>query len=291
MTTPLEYCRRLTRASRSNFLYSFPFLPRSKREALYAVYAFSRHTDDLVDNPDPAGGTDPRAALAGWRTELNKMYDGFPSHPITTALLPHVLRYRLHQRPFSELIDGVEMDLTHARYGTFHDLQHYCHGVAGTVGLICLTIFLDGKEPDARQGGFAEDLGTAFQLTNIARDVARDARRNRIYWPRTDLDRFNCREADILAGTCTPAFVEMMRFQCARALDYYQRAWSAIRHKERRPLLPAAIMSAIYTRILVGIERAGYDVFHRQVTVPAPLKAVITLRVVLEALRERVGRD
>ncbi len=267
-----DVSRALTKASRSNFSYAFLFLPKPKREALYAVYAFCRVTDDLVDEASPASllpgpGTPPCAGtpvdrLKAWRAELDACFGGRAAHPVTQRLAEIVRIFPIPHGYFAELLKGVEMDLTKSRYATFAELQQYCYRVAGVVGQMCIEIF-GYRHPATRM--YAEHLGTAFQLTNILRDLAVDGERGRIYVPQEDLERFGYPESDLLGGRMTPAFRDLMRFQVERAQQFYAAARTALPVEDRRAMLPAEIMRAIYARILDRIEAAGYDVFSRRI--------------------------
>jgi phytoene synthase len=227
-----------------------------------------------------------RAALqlARWRAELACCFDGLPpgsgrSGPTTPqgrALQPYIGEFSLPRTPFEELIDGVQMDLQHARYATFDALSEYCRRVACTVGLICVEIF-GYRNPATRS--YAVNLGMALQLTNIIRDVAVDLERGRVYLPLDDLDRFGCREADLRAGRMTPAVRDLLAYECARAHEYYRRAAADLPRDDTRSLVAAEIMGAIYFEILRRIERAGYDVFGRRIRVPRPQRALIAARV------------
>ena len=270
--TSRDVSRALTRASRSNFSYAFLFLPRTQREALYTVYAFCRVTDDLVDEAAPPAGTPPPVGnmptgppverLKAWRAELDACFRGEPTHPVTHRLAETILAFRIPHIYFEELLNGVEMDLTTSRYATFADLQQYCHRVAGVVGLMCIEIF-GYRHPATRM--YAERLGTAFQLTNILRDLGTDADRGRIYLPQEDLERFGVPEADLLARRKSPAFDEMMRFEVGRARQFYAAARTVLPAEDRRSMLAAEIMGAIYACILDRIEAANYDVFSRRI--------------------------
>jgi phytoene synthase len=266
--------RALTKASRSNFYYAFLFLPRLKREALYAVYAFCRVTDDLVDEArsvgaaaDPATGAPaftgtPIERLKGWRAELEACLRGEATHPVTVRLTEVIRDFRIPHHYFAELLNGVEMDLTTPRYATFAELQQYCYRVAGVVGLMCIEIF-GYRQPATRV--YAEHLGTAFQLTNILRDLAADAERGRIYLPQEDLRRFGYSEQDLLERRITPAFSNLMRFEVARARQFYAAARETLPPEDRRTMLAAEIMGTIYGRILDRIETRGYDVFSARI--------------------------
>ena len=180
--------------------------------------------------------------------------------------------FALPRRPFEDLIDGVEMDLTHSRYATFEALYEYCWRVASTVGLICVEIF-GYRGPATRD--YAMALGVALQLTNIIRDVATDLARGRVYLPQADLARFGCTDDDLAAGIVTPAVRALLEFECARARESYAKAERLLPREDRRSLVAAEIISGIYRAILDRIERSGYDVFSTTVRVPRPRRAVI----------------
>lgn len=251
-----SYCRSLVKAANTNFYYAFLFLPRAKRNAIYSAYAFSRHTDDIVDNAADAGAAS--SELSAWRQELAACYSGRPAHPIARNLQETLQAFPIPQQHFADLIDGVEMDLHQTRYDTFEDLRTYCYRVASAIGLICIEIF-GYSRPETRD--YAVDLGIALQLTNILRDVGEDARRGRVYLPQEDVRRFGCPERDLLAGTCSDAFRDLMAFECARARGFYEAARQALPDEDRRSMFSAEIMGAIYGRLLDRIERAHYDVF------------------------------
>lgn len=257
-----EYCHDVTRRSGSSFLAAFRLLPAEQRAALDAVYAFCRFLDDVADD-----GTrpDPSVLLAHWRAELEAAFAGTPRHPIGIALADAVRRFALPREPFEELIAGVEMDLVRRRYATFGELERYCYRVASTVGLVCIGIF-GCRTPDAE--AYAVDLGIAFQLTNILRDVGEDARRGRIYLPLEDLAQYACDEETILEGRWTPAVGALLAFECGRARAYYLRARLALAPEHRPPLAPAEAMRAIYERLLARIESRRFDVFGGRVALP-----------------------
>ena len=217
--TPEQYCQTKAATSGSSFYYSFLFLPPDKRRAITALYAFCREVDDVVDEciePDVA-----RTKLAWWRSEIDGLFNGTPQHPVTRALSQPIENFNLPQSRFLEIIAGMEMDLTRQRYATFDDLQLYCYRVAGVVGLMAAEIF--GRTETATLE-YAENLGTAFQLTNIIRDVGEDASRDRIYIPLDELTRFDVDPHDILRGRTSPQFKDLLRYQIARAKRYYERA-------------------------------------------------------------------
>jgi len=268
-----DSCAALVRRAKSNFYYAFVFLPRPRREAIFAAYAFSRHTDDLVDDAES-----PEAAereLAAWRDELDACYRGRPTHPVTQSLREAIDRYAIPREHFENLVDGVEMDLHRSRYATFDELSEYCYKVASTVGLICIEIF-GYSNPAARD--YAVNLGLALQLTNIIRDVGDDAGRDRIYLPAEDLDRFGYSEPELMSHTHNQAFTNLMAFQCRRARRFYDRAADLLPEEDRSALFSAEIMGRIYSRMLQRVERTGFRVFEGQVRIGNLSKLWIALR-------------
>ena len=279
-----EYCARITKSSGSNFYYSFYFLSSERREAMYAVYAFCKEVDASVDDAPP--GSAPTEALARWRAGVSSIYhpEASTAHaldisPIIQCLAHHVRRLDIPEQYFLEVIAGVEMDVTVTRYGTFQDLYTYCYRVASVVGLICLRIF--GARPDLSTD-YAENLGVAFQLTNILRDLKTDGARGRVYLPQEDLARFGVTERDLLNGAYTPAFIKLMKFECRRAQDYYADALAHRPESQREALLPAEIMRGIYQDILARIETSGYRTLDRRITVSPARRLAIALRTWLQ---------
>jgi len=264
--TPDEYCQKKAAASGSSFYYSFLFLPAPRRRALTALYAFCREVDDVVD--ETAETQVAAAKLAWWRAEVANLYRGNPQHPVTRALQPVVGEYSLAQGHLNEIIDGMEMDLTQTRYLDWAALERYCHRVAGAVGLLAAAIF---GYRDARTLEYARDLGIAFQLTNIIRDVGEDARKNRIYLPMDELKRFEVPAADILNARETPQFNALMRFQDARARGWYDKALAALAAQDRRAQRPGLIMAAIYKALLDEIVRDDFRVLSRRTSL-TPLR-------------------
>ena len=270
----VEYCSQLTRQSRSNFYYAFLFLSKAKRQAIYAVYAFCRSVDDIADGGAPV--RQKQVLLDAWRRELDRCYEGKPEHPITINLAQSLQRFPIPKEYFEELIAGVEMDLIHTRYPTFHELYDYCYRVASVVGLMCIEIF-GYRNPKTKD--YAINLGVALQLTNIMRDLKVDAERGRIYLPQDELARFGYREDDLLQGVYTPAFLELMRFVGSRARHYFHSARQLLAKEDRRSLVAAEIMGAIYSRLLAAIEASGYRVFDHTVTLPTSYKLWIALSI------------
>jgi phytoene synthase len=276
----------------TSFYYSFLVLPPRKRQAIVAVWDFCRVVDDAVDEIPEDGwesglSLEARAraveSLAVWRDELERIYGGIPLTPQGKALQPWVSEFNLPKREFKTLLDGVEMDLSFAKYPDFEALSTYCHKVASSVGLICLEIF---GYRDAGARDYAMNLGIALQLTNIIRDVASDLKRGRIYLPLDDLAWFHVTEHDLRAGVVTPNVRSLMRYQCRRARYYYRLASERLPRVDRRSLVAAEIMGEIYFAILRKIERARYDVFRTRHRVGRPRRALIAFDVWSRALLE-----
>jgi phytoene synthase len=253
----------LATGRRTNFGVAFAVLPSAQRRAILALHAWSRSVDDGVDETLDASGA--RAAVDRWRREVELLYAGRPEEPATQALQPHVERFRIPREYLDELVSGIEMDLTHARYSTFRDLAGYCYRVASVVGLICLRIFGDEEE---RGRGYAEDLGLALQLTNILRDVGIDHARGRIYLPEDERRQFGYDEEAMARSERSEAFLELMRYQVARARAFFASAEREAARLDRRKLFAAEIMGRIYRRLLDRIESSGFDVFQREIRVP-----------------------
>ena len=212
-----DISKEISKKSNSSFYYAFNLLPSAKRDAMNTVYAFCRQTDDIVDE-----GNDPASLkyekLRKWRIELEKSFSGHSEYLILNKLSSTIQKFNIPLEPFFELLKGMEMDLQKNRYLTFDDLQLYCYRVASTVGLMCVEIF-GYKHASTRD--FAINLGIALQLTNILRDIKKDAENGRIYLPQEDLKKFNYNENDILNQTYNSNFTEMMKYESDRAKEYF----------------------------------------------------------------------
>ncbi|MEP6943861.1 MAG: presqualene diphosphate synthase HpnD [Betaproteobacteria bacterium] len=266
---PFAYCEDRLAQSRSSFAYSFRVLSPARRQAMTALYAFCREVDDVVDEvSDPSVA---RVKLAWWRGEIAAVFGGgTPSHPVAVALGRVVGTYGLPREDFDAIIDGMNMDLDQNRYQDMTTLERYCHRVAGVVGLLSARIF--GFE-DARTLDYAGALGIAFQLTNIIRDVGEDAQRGRIYLPQDELQRFGVSQGDILARRYSVAFTALMAFQVERARGFYARAFAALPARDRRAQRPGLVMAAVYKALLIEIERDGYRVLDRRISLAPAYKA------------------
>lgn len=257
-----EDCRATTRVHARSFYFASFLLPREKRLAAYAVYAFCRYADDTIDSAERFHG-DRRAALAALRVRLDDVYElaaspAWEQHPFAHT----VRRYGIPRRLFHALLDGVAMDLETSRYATFAELERYCYHVASVVGLIMAEIF-GYSDPAALP--FAADLGTAMQLTNILRDVADDHRIGRVYIPRDELARFGYTEDDIARNVVDERFRALMRFQVERARAFYERSRRGIPYLTNDgSRSTVAMMTRLYAGILDAIERGGFDVYARR---------------------------
>jgi len=268
--TPDAYCEEKAARSGSSFYYSFRFLPPERRRAIIALYAFCREVDDVVDEVTDPGVA--RLKLAWWRSEIAAVFGGAPRHPVALALAPGVAAFKLRQEYLLAVIDGMTMDLDRNRYLDFAALERYCHCVAGVVGLMSAEIF-GYVEPATRD--YARDLGVAFQLTNIIRDVGEDARRGRIYLPQNELQSHGVAAADIFQRRVTPAFTALMVQQVARARAFYARALAALPSIDRRAQRPGLVMAAIYQALLCRIEREGFHVLDHRIALTPLTKAWI----------------
>ncbi len=267
-------------ARQTSFYYSFLVLPSEQRRAIVAVWDFCRAIDDAVDEPEAAGGLPAgSAAVPFWRAEVARCYrccNG--ERPVTAQgihLQPFIERFDLPRQGFDDVIDGVAMDVERTRYETFDDLLVYCRRVASAVGLICLRIF-GSCGPGACE--YALNLGIALQLTNILRDVRGDLERGRVYLPLNDLAVCGVTIEDLSAGVATRAVRRLIELECRRAHEFYRRAAAALPQSERRRLIAAEIMRAVYLQTLKRIEQNGYDVFTVRARVPRARQALIALR-------------
>jgi phytoene synthase len=274
--TPDEYCQQKAAQSGSSFYYSFLFLPPPRRRAITVLYAFCREVDDVVDEVSDADVA--RVKLAWWRQQVASIYDGEPQHPVARALQAVVGEFELAQQQLQTVIDGMAMDLEQNRYLDFAALERYCDKVAGVVGVMSASIF--GRS-EARTLDYARDLGIAFQLTNIVRDVGEDARRGRIYLPQEDLARFGVEPAALLRAQASDRFRELMAFEVDRTREWYERALAKLPAVDRHSQRPGLIMAAIYRTVLDEIARDGYRVLDRRLSLTPLRKLWIACKTVL----------
>jgi len=264
--TPEQYVQQKAAASGSSFYYAFLFLPKERRAAITAFYAFCREIDDVVDEVSDPGVAQTK--LAWWQGEVANSYAGNPSHPVMKALMPQASTYRIEARHLQAVIEGCQMDLAQNRYLDFAGLTQYCHLVAGIVGEVAARIF--GQTEDATTA-YAHKLGRAFQLTNIIRDVGEDARRDRIYLPLRELQQFDVKAQEILKRQYSERFTALMQFQTARALALYDEALAMLPQADLRSQKPSLMMASIYRALLREIAADGYQVLHQRVSL-TPLR-------------------
>ena len=265
--TPEQYVQEKAAASGSSFYYAFLFLPKPRRAAITAFYAFCREVDDVVDEM-----VDPGVAatkLAWWASEVDKSFKGNPTHPVMKALMPLCTIYGIEERHLQAVIDGCQMDLNQSRYLDYPNLQRYCHLVAGVVGEVAAKIF---GQTDAKTTDYAHKLGQAFQLTNIIRDVGEDARRGRIYLPMNELQQFDVKAHELLnydAKTVQPdfqtRFAALMAFQAQRAHGLYDEAMQMLPPADFRTQKPGLMMASIYRSLLREIERDNFAVMTQRI--------------------------
>lgn len=270
-----DEAKKIAKESRSSFYYAFTLLPSSKREAMNTVYAFCRQTDDIIDE-----GTEPvetkAEKLRRWRLELEKSVNGESNYQLMNKLSKTILQFKIPQQPFFDLIKGMEMDLQYNRYNTFEDLKLYCYRVASTVGLMCIEIF-GYKHSSAKD--FAIDLGIALQLTNILRDIKKDAQNGRIYIPLEDLERFNYSPEELLNGVYNENFRRLMEFEVLRAKEYFIKASRSLNLDDKASMFAARAMQHIYYKLLRKIIEADYNVYSNNIKVTKFEKVGISLGV------------
>ena len=280
----MHQSRSITRKSASNLALAFVLLPREKRDAMSALYAFCREVDDVADN-EGTPVTERRRQLGAWREDIRRACAGErPQFQVNRELQGVVRRQKLPFALFDELIRGCEMDLEITRYPTFGALEEYCYRVASVVGLLSIEIF-GYRNPAC--GQYAVVLGKALQLTNILRDVQTDARRGRIYLPLEALHRHQVPEAEILGGVYSLRYLALARETAAQARQFYQQACLVLPPEDRRQMVAAELMGAVYWRLLLKLESRQFNVFQPELTRLGKLhKLMLILRT---AWRSRVG--
>ena len=280
-TAPIEAyerCRAITRQAAGNFYYAFVTLPRRRRRAMYAAYAYCRLCDDLSDDDLPIDEKTQR--IQGIDSLLENARNGNPDGPVFEALAHAAAEYDIPYEDLMEVARGVEMDLTVSRYETFEDLATYCYRVASVVGLICIRIM--GYQ-DQRAREYAIDLGLAMQLTNILRDIREDAERGRIYIPQEDLRRFGYTEEELLAGAVNDRFRSLMEFEVARAREYFERGKRLLKLLPVRTRAFPAVLGGLYGRVLDRIEARNYNVFEGRVGLSTREKVGLAVRLWIQS--------
>jgi 15-cis-phytoene synthase len=275
--TPQQYCQQKTKQSGSSFTLSFLFLPKHKREAMTALYAFCREVDDVVDEC-----TDYQIAqtkLQWWKQEIHRLFHEVPQHPVTKALKPVVEQFGLQEAHFIEIIDGMQMDTQYNRYADFEQLALYCYRVASVVGLLSAQIF---GYSDKSTLAYAHDLGMAFQLTNIIRDIGEDARRGRIYIPIDELEKAGVTEQQLLQSQASAQTQALLLKQIERAEMFYDKAINQLPKADIKTQLPGLMMAAIYRALLREIKQEPNLVLSHKVILPPFRKLTLALGVWLK---------
>ncbi|MDB5814676.1 MAG: squalene/phytoene synthase [Rhodocyclales bacterium] len=274
---PFDYCQQKAAASGSSFYYSFLFLPLERRQAIMALYAFCREVDDVVDETEDMQIAQTK--LDWWRKETAEIHGGKPTHPVTQALAEVAKTFKLPRERLLEIIDGMQMDLQQTRYLDFKALELYCYRVASVVGLLAAEIF---GYTDPQTLKYAHDLGMAFQLTNIIRDVGEDARRGRIYLPIDELQRFNVTARQITDAHYSDDFRALMEFQIERAERYYDQAMALLPPADCKSQRAGLIMAAIYRTTLKEIKADGCKVLTQRTSLTPLRKLWIAARTWLK---------
>jgi phytoene synthase len=267
--------QQISKESKSSFYYAFNLLPAEKREAMNTVYAFCRKTDDIVD--DELKTTDVKyEQLRRWRIELEKGLKGHSDFVLLNKLSKIISNFDIPLDPFYELIKGMEMDLQQNRYDSIEDLVQYCYRAASTVGLMCIEIF-GYKNKSARE--YAINLGIAMQLTNIMRDVKKDAKNGRIYLPKEDIKKFNYSENEIINNTYNENFISLMKHEGNRAEHYFTEADRSLKFEDKSTMFAARSMQHIYHKLLQRLHENKYDVYSNDINVTKFEKVFIALGV------------
>ena len=279
-----RYCREITHLYGANFSVGFRCLPKRKRDAVYAVYAFCRFADDIAD--EYAGQADRETLLDEWEKALERCYRGITDHPILVALADAVARFPIPLESFRRLIEGCRMDLVKTRYATFEELLVYCDRVATTISELSLAIF---GWTDSRTPRWGTDLSTALQMTNILRDVAEDARRGRIYVPLEDLARFKCREDDLKSWEPAPGFLQLMEFELERVFHYFDLARPLCGAVSADSRMAVALMGSVYREVALQISRNIHSVLVGKVQLTKVQKAVLVVNAAARTALHRAG--
>lgn len=281
-------CRQATRHHARSFYFASHALPPTKRQAAYAIYAFCRHADDLLDEQSPESIAAQQAYEQTLGELLDRLYAGTESAlPFGPAFHDTVTRYQIPRKPFADLVHGVCLDQQPLHVADWVELKNYCYHVASVVGLVmCPVLGLQDKQAEAH----AIELGIAMQLTNILRDVREDFERGRIYLPADERARFGVTDSDLAAGKVTPEFIALMRFQIERAREFYRRSEAGIPAlADDGSQLTVWLMRWVYSGILEEIERAGYNVFRRRAAVSTPRKFALALKAWESSRRSKLS--
>ncbi|MFQ5597223.1 MAG: phytoene/squalene synthase family protein [Nitrospiria bacterium] len=279
ISSAYRYCKALTQRSGPHFSIGFRFLPRRKRQAIYAVYAFCRYADDIVDEVQQQP---MESLLKSWEMELDRCYGGTPTHPITIALADALRHYPIPKDGFLGLIEGCRMDLRCNRYPTFESLMVYCDLVATTIRDLSLPIFgFSGSQAPP----LGRSLSTALQLTNIVRDIGEDLGRGRIYLPLDEIQRMGYSEFELLQRIKNGTFLNLMSFQCKRIRGYFDEAAKLIPMIDPDAQLAITLMRNVYVALINRIEASPYDVLDRSIRLSLKERG----KIIIQTLDQRVS--
>ena len=280
-----KYCRAIAHKHGANFSVGFRFLPRTKRRAVYAAYAFCRVADDIADeavgsSQFAVGSGDASCQLPtancqldSWQRELDACYENRPTHPITIALADALRHFDIPKDAFIALIDGCRQDTVKHRYETFEELLHYCDLVASSISDISLSIF--GYRSDAAIG-YGRKLSTALQLTNVTRDVGDDLARDRVYIPREELRRFGVEERELFERVENERVRRLIEFQIARAEQYFREAEPLLRELAFDARFPTLLMGGVYATVLAKLKKNPFVVIRKRLSL-SPLQKVLVV--------------
>jgi len=270
-----DYAREISKKSKSNFYYAFNFLPENKRMAMNTVYAFCKKTDDIADDESLPPEL-KYEKLRKWRNEFEKALIGESNYVLFNKLVNIIRKFNIPVEPFFDLFSGMELDIQQKKYFTFDDLLSYCYKVASTVGLMSIEIFGYKHESTKK---FAINLGLALQLTNILRDVKKDAQMGRIYLPLEDLEKFNYSEEELFKNVYNNNFISLMKFEAQRAKMFFEVATQSLRYEDKPSMLAARAMQHIYYNLLKKLEEKNFNVFTYDINVPKIKKVAIAFGV------------
>jgi len=271
MTTVDEayaYCRSIAHKHGANFSVGFRFLPRTKRRAVYAAYAFCRWADDIADDP----GDNILGRLDDWQRELDACYAGRPNHPITIALADALEHFAIPRSAFVALIDGCRQDTVKSRYETFEELLHYCELVAASISDISLAIFGYRRDSAIAHG---RDLSTALQLTNVTRDIGDDLSRDRVYLPQEELRRFGVTEREIFERVESDRMRALIQFQVERAESYFRAAEPLLDELDFDARFPVLLMGGVYATVLGKLKKDPFTAIRQRLSLSTLQKMLV----------------
>jgi 15-cis-phytoene synthase len=263
-----DFCRTITHKHGANFSVGFRFLPKVKRRAVYAAYAYCRFADDIADDP----GENIVQRLDEWQRELDAAYSGSPTHPVTIALADALRHFAIPKSAFVALLDGCRQDMVKTRYETFEELLQYCDYVASSISDISLSIF--GYRSD-KALDYGRKLSTALQLTNVTRDIGDDVTRDRIYIPREELRRFGVEEREISERAENDRMRRLIEFQIARAETYFREAEPLLGELAFDARFPTLLMGGVYATVLAKLRKDPLAAVRERLSLSALQKVLV----------------